>query len=196
MTDHRIELAREADLPRILELSNWAAEHTAANFATQPEPLAQWVEAWRETAAAHPWLVARGEGGEVAGFAKSSPHRSRAAYNWSVELSVYIDPQWHGRGLGRALYDVLIPLLRAQGYMTALAGIVGGHEASERLHAKAGFVRCATFHCMGWKFDRWHDVGYWELQLQPLGEAPRPIRPVAEVAPPALQPQSGHDGNE
>lgn len=183
----KIELARESDLPKILELSNWGAEHTPANFATQPETLAHWLEAWRQTARLHPWLVARHADGAIAGFAKSSPHRSRGAYHWSVEVSVYIDPQCHGRGVGSALYAVLIPLLRAQGYMTVLAGIVGGHEPSERLHAKLGFVRCGTFHRVGWKFDRWHDVGYWELHLQAADAAPRPIRPVADAAPPELR---------
>jgi phosphinothricin acetyltransferase len=145
-----------------------------------PEPVEDWVESWRRTARFHPWLIAR-SGASIVGFAKAAPHRSREAYRWSAEVSAYIDPKFHRRGVGSALYGVLIPLLRAQGYVTLLAGITGGHEASERLHAKVGFVRCGTFHRIGWKLDRWQDVGYWELHLTDPGTVPGPIRPVAEV---------------
>ncbi|HTM20762.1 MAG TPA: GNAT family N-acetyltransferase [Kofleriaceae bacterium] len=175
-----IELAELADLPRIVELSNRAAAETTANFATAPEPVDEWTATWRNTATFHAWLVARVDG-QVAGFARSGPHRSRGAYAWIVEMSVYIDPAHHGRGVGTALYGRLVPLLRAQGYVTLLAGITAGHVASERLHQRAGFVRCGTFHRAGWKFGAWHDVGYWELHLQPPDHVPSPPRPVAEV---------------
>jgi len=176
----RFELAREEDVPRILEISNWAAEHTAANFATRPESLEQWTDAWRRTSRLHPWLVARVEE-SVVGFAKSAPHKSREAYEWSADVSVYIHPEFHGRGIETALYGKLLSLLKDQGYVTLLAGITSGHAPSERLHAKMGFVRCATFHRVGWKFGRWHDVGYWELHLRPPDDVPRPITPVASA---------------
>ena len=95
-------------------------------------------------------------------------------------MSVYIDERRQGRGIGTALYRLLIPLLEAQGYVTLLAGITAGHAASERLHARAGFVRCGTYHRVGWKDGRWLDVGYWERQLGD-GGAPSPVREVAAV---------------
>lgn len=156
-----IARATEADVPRILEIANWAAVHLPANFALAPEPLDEWMATFRATQARYPWIVWR-EDGRILGFAKGSPHRARAAYAWTAEVTVYIDPTAHGRGIGRALYDKLLPTMDAQGYVTLLAGITTGNEASERLHARCGFVRCATFHRTGWKFDRWHDVGYWE----------------------------------
>src|SRR5688572_18208476 len=116
----RIELAELEDLPRIVELSNRAAAETTANFALAPEPVEEWIATWRKTREFHPWLVAR-TGGNVVGFARSGPHRPRGAYAWIAEMSVYIDPAHHGRGIGGALYGVLIPLLRAQGYVTLLA---------------------------------------------------------------------------
>jgi phosphinothricin acetyltransferase len=193
-----IEQARASDLARIAALANRAAEVGSANFATEPEPVGEWQQAWERTAATHPWLVARARirpasssmppswaapnrTGEVVGFAKASPHRARGAYRWTAELSIYIDERWQGRGIGTALYRVLIPLLRAQGYVTLLAGITAGHTASEHLHAAAGFIRCGTFHRAGWKLATWHDVGYWELDLQPAGAAPGAIRGVQEI---------------
>lgn len=173
-----IELAAADDLSRIAALANRAAETGTANFATEPEPLDRWRQDWNDTRDTHPWLVARA--GAVVGFAKASPHRSRGAYRWTAEMSVYIDEAWQGRRVGTALYRVLVPLLREQGYVTLLAGITGGHAASERLHERFGFVRCGTFHRAGWKLGAWHDVGYWELQLSPAGEPPS-IRTVREV---------------
>jgi phosphinothricin acetyltransferase len=175
-----ITLAAPDDLPAILAISNWAAEHLTANFATQPETLEAWRTSFEETRAQHPWLVAR-DGGRVVGFARSGPHRSRGAYAWTAEVSVYVDPAAHRRGIGAALYARLIPTLRAQGYVTLLAGITPPNPASEGLHQRVGFVRCGTYHKAGWKFGGWHDVGYWELHLQEGDAAPSPIRPVAEV---------------
>jgi L-amino acid N-acyltransferase YncA len=175
-----IELARADDLVPIAALVNGAAMTGVANFATEPEPVAHWQRDWASTREMHAWLVAR-SGASVVGFARTSPHRARGAYRWIAETSVYVDDAWHGRGVGTALYRVLIPLARAQGYVTLLAGVVTGQVASERLHQRAGFVRCGTFHRAGWKFGSWHDVGYWELHLAPRDAAPEAIRRVDET---------------
>ncbi|WP_394824580.1 GNAT family N-acetyltransferase [Pendulispora albinea] len=177
-----IDLATLDDVPAILALANWAATNTTANFATGEEPLTEWIASWQATREYHPWLVAR-ENGKVVGFAKSAPHRARGAYRWMAEVSVYVDPQRHERGLGRALYDRLLPTLRAQGYVTLLGGITSPNPASERLHAAVGFVRCGTYHRAGWKFGQWHDVGYWERHLQRADLPPQDLLPVREVWP-------------
>ena len=174
---------------------HWAAENTAANFATGPETLSEWSATFHETAERYPWLVARREG-RVVGFAKASPHRARGAYRWTAEVSVYIHHELHGRGLGRALYDRLVPTLRAQGYVTLLAGITPPNPGSERLHAALGFVRCGTYHHAGWKFSRWHDVGYWELHLRRPDLPAETIVPVAEVWPKVHRWLSDSDGLE
>ena len=178
-TSTSIVLATERDVPKILELSNWAAEKTPANFATEPEPLATWLASWEQTNERYPWLVAKRQD-DVLGFAKASPHRARGAYAWTAEVSVYVRGDVHGQRFGTVLYRHLIPLLRAQGYVTLLAGITSPHPPSERLHAAFGFTRCGTFHRSGWKFGQWYDVGYWELHLRG-DDAPRAIRPVGEV---------------
>ena len=191
-----IELALAGDIARIAELANRAAETGTANFAIQPEPVAEWQEAWETTRARHPWLVAR-SAGKVLGFARSSPHRARGAYRWTAEMTVYIDEEWHGRRIGSSLYAVLIPLLDAQGYALLLAGITAGHAASERLHAAAGFTRCGTFHRAGWKLGGWHDVGYWELVLQKGAGAPAEVRGVDETwAARAVRPHRRTGGME
>jgi L-amino acid N-acyltransferase YncA len=176
----RIELAERADVASALAFSNWAAEHTVANFALVPEQASDWEADFDAHHAMYPWLVARSAKG-VVGFAKGGPFKSRGAYAPSAEVTVYVDPAHHRRGVGRALYEVLIPLLRAQGYATLLAGITTPHPASERLHEAFGFKRCAVFAKVGWKHGDWHDVSFYELRLQ-AGDGPPAARsPVRAV---------------
>ncbi len=176
-----IELAGRDDVAEILAIANWAAAETPANFATAPEPLDEWLALYARTHEQHPWLVARSDG-RVVGFAKSGPYKPRGAYRFCAELSVYIAQPWHGRGVAQALYGKLLPILRAQGYVQLFAGITSPHPPSERLHAKFGFTQVGILHRCGWKFDRWHDVGFWELSLQPEGP-PHDVRPVRDVWP-------------
>src|SRR5688572_24639341 len=99
----------------MLELSNESARTAHANFATEPETLESWLAAWQRDRDLYPWLLCDG------GFAKASPHRSRGAYAWTAEVSVYVArPR---QGIARALYARPIPLMREQGFVTLLAGI-------------------------------------------------------------------------
>lgn len=183
-TSTSIVRAIKSDVPKILSLSNWAADTLAANFATEPEPLSMWIDAWEQTQATHPWLVAK-RGDDLLGFAKASPHRARGAYAWTAEVSVYVRPDLHGQRIGTQLYQRLISLMREQGYVALLAGIASPNPASERLHAGFGFIRCGTFHRVGWKFGKWHDVGYWELHLKTDDLAPHALKTVDEIGDPS-----------
>lgn len=188
-----IRLARFDDLPAILAISNWAAKHTAANFAVEPETLQSWQQDWRDTHEMYPWFVAvdkpspptplpRGEG-SIVGFAKAAPWKGRCAYHWTAEVTVYVHPDLHGPGIATSLYKALIPTLKAQGYHTLLGGITAPNPASVRLHESFGFRHVACFERVGWKFGRWHDVGYWEVVLAEQQPPPERVRPVDEVFP-------------
>jgi L-amino acid N-acyltransferase YncA len=126
-------------------------------------------------AATHPWLVAEVDG-RVAGFAYGSPHRERAAYRWAADVSVYVDPAHHGRGIGRALYEQLLARLRAQRIHVACAGITLPNAASVGLHEALGFGLVGIYRGIGWKAGAWRDVGWWQLRLLPPldGDAPPP----------------------
>ncbi len=180
-TSIRIRPAERGDVPGILAISNWAALNTAANFAVEPETLESWQAEWDRSHGMFPWLVAVDPSGAVTGFAKAGPWKGRCAYNWTAETSIYVDPERHGQGIGTALYPPLIETMRAQGYRTLLAGITVPNPASVRLHERFGFRRVALLERVGWKFGRWHDVGYWELHLQEENEPPGVIRMVSEA---------------
>ena len=176
-----IRLATFDDLPGILQISNWAALNTAANFAVEPETLESWQDDWHETHEMFPWYVAVDETTKVVGFAKASPWKGRCAYLWTAETTVYVRPDRHGEGIGKALYRRLIDTLRAQGYHTLLGGITVPNPASVRLHESLGFRRVAMLERVGWKFGRWHDVGYWELRLRDGEAVPESITPVSLI---------------
>ena len=177
-----IARARVSDVPGILAISNWAAVHTAANFAIEPEPLEAWEAMFTEEADRFPWFVARDEDGTVGGFARAAPWKGRCAYEFACEISVYVDPAHHRQGLGRRLYEVLLRTLARQGYRRVLAGIALPNDASVRLHEAFGLEQVAQLRRVGWKFGQWHDVGYWEGDLGAHSDdPPTPIRPVADV---------------
>lgn len=112
-----------------------------------------------------PWLVAV-EGDDVHGFAYASRHRERDAYRWAADASVYLDVSRRGRGVGRALYDVLVPMVHDLGYVTLHAGIALPNDASRRLHEGMGFRLVGIYRNVGYKAGVWHDVGWWELPLR------------------------------
>jgi len=111
-----------------------------------------------------PWIVLV-QGDVVVGYAYATKWRVRPAYRFSVETSVYLDSDAGGRGHGSALYEALLPRLRAGGFHLAIGGIAQPNPASVALHEKYGFRKVAHFSEVGRKFGRWHDVGYWELKL-------------------------------
>lgn len=118
-----------------------------------------------------PWLVALDEG-EVVAFCSASRHRTRAAYRWAVDCSVYVAPTHQRRGLATALYAQLFADLRVRGYVQAFAGIALPNDASVRMHEGLGFTSIGVYRQVGFKLGRWHDVGWWQLQLVEPPAAP------------------------
>jgi L-amino acid N-acyltransferase YncA len=115
-------------------------------------------------AAGLPWLVAEVDG-VIAGYAYATKWRVRHAYRFSVESTVYLAPESAGKGIGTALYRALLDLLREGGYHLVIGGITLPNEASIALHEKMGFEKVAHYSEVGFKFQRWIDVGYWQINL-------------------------------
>lgn len=134
-----------------------------ASFEATPPPADDFAR--RLTARPRlPWLV-KEDDGSIVGFAYASPHRSRAAYRWAVDCSVYLGVEAVGRGIGRALYERLIAEIRVLGYVTAYAGIALPNPASVRLHEAVGFTPVGVYRNVGYKRGEWRDVGWWALAL-------------------------------
>ena len=141
------------------------------------EEVARRIEAARPT---FPWLLADADG-TVAGYAYASAHRGRTAYQWSVEVSVYVAETYRRRGLARALYGALVDVLRLQGFANAYVGIALPNAASVGIHEAMGFEPVGVYRGVGYKMGAWRDVGWWALRLGD-GAAPDPPRTLDAVA--------------
>ena len=177
-TELRIRLADPlADAERASAIYRPAVATGIASFEAVPPTPHEMRERMHATLERLPWLVAEGEpGGAVIGYAYAAPHKLRAGYRWSVDISVYVDAGAHGRGVGRALYDRLLSLLRRAGYVNVYAGIALPNPASIRLHEGIGMRRIAVYERVGWKFGRWHDVAWFGMRLsEPDGQPAEPL---------------------
>jgi L-amino acid N-acyltransferase YncA len=125
----------------------------------------------------HPWLVAE-NAGELAGYAYASPHRERRAYRWAADISVYVAQHRRGAGIGTALYGALIPLLARQGMRIVCAGITLPNDASVALHESFGLEPIGVYRRIGWKAGAWHDVGWWQRELEGSDPPPEPGPPA------------------
>jgi len=120
-----------------------------------------------EHSGAHPVVVAVGDAGEVCGFGSLSPYRPRPAYRTTVEDSVYVDPAYQGRGVGKGLLGELVVLAQAHGFHAVIGRIVGGHDTSIALHLSCGFEQIGVEKEVGRKFGRWLDVVLMQRLVDP-----------------------------
>jgi phosphinothricin acetyltransferase len=149
---------------------------TAISFELVPPSAAEMSERIAAALADHAWLVLE-EGGCVCGYAYGGPMHRRAAYRWSCEVSVYVDPDRRGAGSGRALYTELFARLAARGYLQAIAGMTLPNAASAGLHRAMGFQSVGVYRRIGFKLGSWHDVEWLQRELgdsAPRGEPPEP----------------------
>lgn len=160
-----IRPATEADLDAIRDIYNHYVAHSTCTFQLEPDTAAERRAWFRDRAPAHPVTVAEVNGAVVA-WAALSPWKSRCAYARSAEASVYVRPDAHRRGLGRALLADLIERGRAAGLHTILGATCTEHAASLALQDAMGFERCGVTREVGFKFGRWLDVAYTQLMLE------------------------------
>jgi len=183
-----IRLALPSDAARVAEIYRPAVTDRATSFELEPPDAAEMSKRIATTLERFPWLVAE-EGGRVTGYAYASPHRTRAAYQWSVEVSAYVDESAQRHGVGRAMYEALFRVLVLQGYRNACAGITLPNAASEGFHRSLGFTPVGVFRGVGFKQGAWHDVAWLEQALVPRDDAsPAPPIPLALLATSPLLP--------
>ena len=174
-----IRLANESDASAIRAIYAPLVEETTISFEHAPPSEEEIAQRVRTTLATHPWLVAEIDG-DIAGYAYAGTHRSRTAYQWATEVSVYVNTHYRRRGVAKKLYTALLEALRFLGYVNAYAGIAQPNEASVALHEAFGFEPVGVYRRVGFKHDEWHDVGWWQLRLRE-DDAPEPPRRLAEV---------------
>lgn len=160
-----IRTMKETDLPEVLDIYNDIILHTTAVYEYMPHTM-EMRRQWYETKMRdhYPVFVAE-EDGVLAGFSSFGPFRAWAAYQYSVENSVYVAAERRGNGIGRMLVPPLIQAARERGMHVMIAGIDASNEASQRLHRSFGFKEVAHFEQVGHKFGRWLDLKFLQLIL-------------------------------
>lgn len=160
-----IRTATPNDAPALLKIYAPYVRDTAVSFEMDVPSLAQFEGRIAKALETWSWIVAE-QGGQVVGYAYGVMHRERAAYQWVVETSVYLDPSAQGQGLGKALYAELLARLAARGFCSAMAVVVLPNAASVRLHKSMGFRQIGVVERSGWKFGAWHDTACFQCQLR------------------------------
>lgn len=167
-TDHSTLMIRSAlagDAQPIAEIYNHYVMTSTITFEEVAVAVAQMAKRILDIQSAPlPWLVAVKDD-RIVGYASAARWKTRAAYRFATEVTVYVRHGLERKGVGSALYSQLLSALRSSGMHTVIGGVALPNEASIRLHERLGFRKVAHFKEVGFKFNRWIDVAYWQLEL-------------------------------
>ena len=147
----------------------------SVSFETDPPPPTEMAERIATAVRTHAWVVLENKG-RVVGYAHGGPFKSRAAYRWACEVSVYLERGRRRTGGGRALYEALFDRLTERGFRTAVAGMTLPNDASVGLHQAMGFRPVGTYRRIGWKHGTWHDVAWVQRTLATSQDPPAELR--------------------
>jgi phosphinothricin acetyltransferase len=166
MSDVVIRPVRPSDLPALLDIYNHYVVNTPITFDLEPRTLAQrqeWLGQFSATGRYRCFVAARGE--TPIGWACSARFKEKAAYDTSIETSIYLAPGEGGKGLGRRLYETLFEALKGEDIHRAFGGVTLPNEASVAVHKSVGFEQIGTYREIGRKFGKYWDVA---LYLRPM----------------------------
>ena len=166
-----IRPATVSDAASILEIYTPYILNTAFTFETDVPALQDFEHRINTYQENWPWLVYEDEGG-IAGYAYGTKHRERAAYQWCVESSVYLNEKYQQKGIAKKLYDTLFEILKYPGCRNVYAGITLPNDKSISFHKKFGFTCLADYENIGYKLERWNTVSWWQLQLNAYSNNP------------------------
>lgn len=176
-----IRPATVADAEDILEIYTPYIMETSITFEYEVPSLEEFCERISHTLEKYPYLVAVDENGRIIGYAYASAFKARAAYDWSVETSIYVDRNCRGRHIGSLLYEELERILKMQHVLNVCACISASYDESILFHKKCGYELVATFHKSGFKFGAWHDMVWMEKFLGEHEVPPKAFVPYSEL---------------
>ena len=173
-------LATVADVPAMLDIYAPYVCETAYSFEYEVPTLENFEGRLAHVGSAFPWLVCTdSESGEILGYAYAAPAFERAAYMWDADLSVYIAPRAHHRGIGRTFYAILEDVLNQQGYHNIYALVSSANAPSIAFHRAVGYDLMCVMPQTGFKFGAWHDMYWFHKRLQPAVDPAHPPIPFA-----------------
>lgn len=180
MNDVNIRFATAHDATDILNIYAPYVVYTPITFEYDIPGFEEFEDRIIQNLTYYPWIVCEIEG-KVVGYAYGTRYRSREAYDWSVEVTVYVDEAYQRRNIASALYTALLNLLTEQGYCMAYACVTRPNSKSESLHEKMNFKEAGIHHKAGYKLHQWHDIIYYEKKLVKEFEEPQKIKAPHEL---------------
>lgn len=169
--NRKIRFAKPEDAENILNIYQKYITDTVITFEMQVPSVLEFQNRMSKIMEQFPYLVCEMDG-KVVGYAYASKHRERAAYQWSADLSIYIEETYHRQHIATMLYDKLIDLLKMQGYCTVHVGVTSPNPNSEAFHEAYGFETVGVFRNVGYKLGQWRDVKWYSLPVSEYPECP------------------------
>lgn len=155
----------EKDIPQILDIYNWYIENTVITFEEEPLSLDEFTNRVHNICKKYPFIVLE-EDNKVIGYAYLDVFNFRKAYRYTADLSIYLNQEARGKGYGSMLMEEIISISKEKGYVNLMSLITEDNVASEKIHSKYGFEKKAFFPQLGYKFNKWLGVSYYQLELK------------------------------
>jgi len=169
----KIRVADEKDAQGIVAIyAPFCAGDSPVSFEIEPPTLDEMRSRIASTLESLPWIVCEDSGGQLLGYAYASQHKTRPAYRWSVDVSIYLSPKARRQGIGTKLYRKLFAILIEMGFVNAYAGVTLPNAASVAIHQALGFSQVGVYEQVGYKGGKWHDVAWFALSLTDHGDSP------------------------
>lgn len=176
-----IRLATQNDCSSILNIYAPFITGTVITFEYKIPALKEFSERMAGIQKVYPWLVCEIDG-RIAGYAYASRFSEREAFDWSAELSIYINPEFHGKHIGRAFYSALLSILKLQGFYNVYSGVTVPNAKSEALHESLGFETMAVYENIGYKLGSWCDLKEYSLKINDYIKSPAKPKIIDEVS--------------
>ena len=168
------------DASKILEIYKYYIENTTITFEYDVPTFVEFKERIKNTLLEYPYIVCEYKN-EILGYAYAHKVWMRAAYQWDAELSVYIDKDYTGNGLGKKLYKILIEILKLQNVVNVYGCVTYPNEKSDKLHESLGFKKVGIFENSGYKFGKWIGVTWFHKAILEYEKKPRKLKKISQI---------------
>ena len=175
----RIRLAQEKDAAALLEIYKQYID-TNITFEYELPSKEEFKSRILTYAKEYPYFICT-ENGKCVGYVYAHRAQERAAYQWNAELSIYLDKNYHGKGVGKILYEMMFEILALQGVKTVYGLVTTPNPKSMKLHESTGFILSGTYHNTGYKAGKWCDVLFYEKQIGEYDLKPTPMTPICKI---------------
>lgn len=180
LKDIKFRLANISDAEEILKIYSPYITDTVITFEYDIPTIGDFKGRIESISGGYPYIVCT-YNNKIIGYAYAHKYAERDAYQWDVELSIYLDMNYKGLGIGKILYNKVIDILKLQNVQNVYACITSANEKSIRFHEKLGFELIGTFKDTGYKFEKWYDITWLGMRIKSRDEKPDKLKGIKEI---------------